>query len=79
MKGNWEGNGTIPVQCPTWAILLWITREELNNLVALEVLIPNRSNPSAKIVLLAAIHCWLQMALKAHDNSLLTVNLVAMI
>jgi hypothetical protein len=21
MKGNWGGNGSIPVQCPTWAIL----------------------------------------------------------
>jgi len=21
MKGNWGGTGTIPVQCPTWAIL----------------------------------------------------------
>jgi len=21
MKGNWGGNGTTPVQCPTWAIL----------------------------------------------------------
>ncbi|MGI0032144.1 MAG: hypothetical protein ACRD97_02605 [Nitrososphaeraceae archaeon] len=21
MRGNWGGTGTIPVQCPTWAIL----------------------------------------------------------
>lgn len=21
MRGNWRGKGTIPIQCPTWAIL----------------------------------------------------------
>ena len=28
MKGNWGGIGTTPVQCPSWAILSWITWEE---------------------------------------------------
>ena len=41
MKGNWGGNRYTPVQCPTWAIHIWIIWDRLNSHVALVVLIPS--------------------------------------
>jgi len=71
MKGNWDGKGTTPIQCPSWAILSLDHIGRVKQPCCIGSA-DNKTRPYSQFVkttVLVAILSWWQMAFQVHSNT----------